>query len=332
MDWRRGFTSEYYVTHVDSSTWRDISPRVEIISGTIKIETSNLLTSADIQCKDYTEDKEQLIRVWLDTRQEGDEAGHTPLFTGYTSSPDRSIEGVKELRTLQCYSVLLPAADVLLPRGWYAPVGIDGTVLVKSLLKVCHCPVDISPVEDDNRTLKQAIIAEDNETNLTMVEKVVSAMMWRMHVDGYGRVHIGPYVDKPVILFDAIDNDVIEPSVSVSYDWFSCPNVLRVVMDENVATAYDQNSDTPMSIQNRGREVWYEETNVILNDNETLQEYAKRRLKELQSVSTTISYDRRFHPDIYPLDVVRLNYPRQDLVGDYYVTSQSIELGWNLLS
>ena len=327
MDWRRGFTAEYYATYVNSSTWRD-GDRLEIIDGSVKRESSNLLTSADIKCKNYDGNSERLIRIWLDTRQEGEESGHVALFTGYTSSPDRNINGVVEHRTMQCYSVLLPASDILLPRGWYAPVGIDGTILIESLLKCTNAPIDISSAEDENRTLKQAIIAEDNETNLSMIEKILDAMVWRMKIDGYGRIHIEPFNKTPISTFNAVDNDVIEPSVSITYDWFSCPNVLRAVMDDSVATARDEDSDTPMSIKNRGREVWYEETDITLNDRETLQEYANRHLKELQRVSTQISYDRRFHPDIYPTDVVTLNYPRQNIVGNYYVTSQNITLGF----
>lgn len=327
MDWRRGFTSEYYATYVDSSTWRD-GGRFEIIEGSVKREASNLLTSADVKCKNFDGTSEKLIRIWLDTQQDGEDAGHVPLFTGYTSSPDRDINGVVEYRTLQCYSVLLPASDILLPRGWYAPIGIDGTIMIESLLKCTNAPLDISPAEDDNRSLKQAIVAEDNETNLSMVTKILDAMNWKMRIDGYGRIYVEPYNLDPVVIFGATDNDVVENSVSVTYDWFSCPNVLRAVMDEAVAVARDEDSDTPMSINNRGREVWYEETDVVLNDRETLQEYAVRHLKELQRVSTKVSYTRRFHPDVYPLDVIQLNYPRQNLAGRYYVSSQSITLGF----
>ena len=167
-----------------------------------------------------------------------------------------------------------------------------------------------------------------SETNLSMAQKILAAMNWKMKIDGYGKIYIEPYDINPLTVFNADDNDVIEPSLTVVYDWFSCPNVLRVVMDNDVATAYDQDSDTSMSIQNRGREIWYEETDAVLNDRETLQEYAERRLAELQRVSMQINYDRRFHPDIYPLDVISLNYPRQNLVGKYYILSQSISLAY----
>ncbi len=68
---------------------------------------------------------------------------------------------------------------------------------------------------------------------------------------------------------------------------------------------------------------------VDLNIGETLEAYANRRLKELQRVSETISYQRRYCPDLYPTDVVFLSYPAQDLKGNYMISSQSITLGFN---
>lgn len=328
MDWRRGYSAEYYMTLVDPKTLRD-TKRFELTGGTIKLESSNLLTSADLNCVNYRETSEKLIRVWLDTSQRGEEGSHIPLFTGYTSSPDRNIEGSKETQKLQCYSVLLPASDILLPRGWYAPVEIDGVSVIKMLLAPTKFNIDVAPIQDKNRNLSSAIIAEDGETNLTMVEKILSIINWRMWISGDGVIHIGPYDPEPTVQFDAVANDIVETSLTVSYDWFNCPNVVRVIQDDEYAIARDIDSDTPMSIRNRGREVWYEESDCNLNDGETLQEYANRTLTELQRVSTTISYDRRFVPDIYPLNVIRMNFPKQGITGRYMITSQSIELGYN---
>ncbi len=328
MDWRRGYSAMYYMTLVDPKTLRDTT-RFELTGGTIKLESTGLLTSADLDCVNYRETSEKIIRVWLDAYQLGEDGGHTPLFTGYTSSPDRNINGSKETQTLQCYSVLLPASDVLLPRGWYAPIDIDGLNIIRTLLGVTKFPIEISNTLDKNRNLSSAIIAEDGETHLSMVEKILNVINWRMWIKGDGTICLAPYDKNPVNTFDAVINDVVETNLTVSYDWFNCPNVVRVVMDDEYAIARDIDSDTPMSMKNRGREVWYEETNCILNDGETLQEYANRALSELQRVSKTINYDRRFIPDIYPLDIIRMNFPKQDIIGNFMITSQNINLGYN---
>lgn len=331
MDWRKGYTARYYLSFVDINTWRDTG-LLDITGGTIKHELTGLRDSADVDCVNYKRNKEELIRVWLDADQEGyAEDSHTPLFTGYAVSPARQIHGYHETETLQCYSVLLPASDIYLPRGWYAPVDMSAIILIKQLLLPTKTEVVVHEMKKNQNggQISRSVIAESGETNLSMVEKLLEIMNWRMWLDGFGRVHIAEYEAKPVMSFDSIHNDIIEPELSITRDWFDCPNVIRVIMDDQSAEAYDMDSDTPMSIKNRGREVWAEEENVDLNVGETLQEYANRRLKELQMVSETISYQRRFHPDLYPTDVVFLSYPAQELKGNYMISSQSITLGFN---
>lgn len=119
MDWYKGFSSSYYISVLDRSTWRDLR-RIEITGGTIKREDSELRESADIDCVNYSETTEQIIRVWLDARQNGG-SSHIPLFTGLATSPGKTINGRLVTNTIECYSVLKIAQDMLLPRGWYAP-------------------------------------------------------------------------------------------------------------------------------------------------------------------------------------------------------------------
>lgn len=326
MDWRNGFTARYYATVVDPGSWRD-GERIELTGGSVRKTYTDLRESADLNCRNYSETKEQLIRVWLDARQSSN-SSHIALFTGYSTAPDRTINGVRETKTLQCYSVLKPARDILLPRGWYAPVETDGVKLVRDLLKVTGAPVTIDEQHLDGRKLKQAIIAESNENNMSMIEKILLAINWRLRINGLGEISVEPYNPDPVAIFDSIWNDIVEPSITEKNDWYACPNCIRVVFGEETATWKDEESDTPMSISGRGREVWVEEANCILNDKETILEYAKRRLKEYQQLATTANYTRRFASDIVPTDVISLNYPVYGLTGDYMVTSQTINLGY----
>lgn len=324
MDWSKGFSSRYYISVVDRTTLRDLS-RIEITGGTIKRESGDLRESADIECINYSETTEQIVRVWLDTKQNGN-YGHTPLFTGIATSPGRNINGRLVTNTVECYSILKIAQDMLLQRGWYAPKGINGGELIRDLLSVL--PVDIY-VEENSPGLKTAIIAEDGENRLSMTDKILDLMEWRMTLDGYGNIYIRPYDKNSIATFSSLENDVLEPSLTVTYDWYECPNVYRAVLDDSYAVARDDNPNSPLSTINRNREVWFEDSSVYLQENETLAEYAERMLKLAQRVSTTVSYDRRFNPDVYVSDVVKLNYPAQNINGDYLVTSQTITLGFN---
>jgi hypothetical protein len=130
-----------------------------------------------------------------------------------------------------------------------------------------------------------------------------------------------------VAAFDPNYNDVIETQIDVALDWYAAPNVLMCTDEDMTAIARDDSRKSPLSTVNRGREVWAFESNCDRGDNESIAEYASRRLAELQQVELSAEYDRRFMPGVLPGDLVRLCYPEQGLDGIFAVDTQSIELG-----
>lgn len=324
MNWKTGYSAAYYMTTVDPVTWRDTG-RIEIRSGSINRISDGLRESAAVGCVNYGDMVEQWVRIWLEAKQEGDSA-RVPLFTGLATSPADNYEGESKDNDLQLYSVLKTADDVALLRGWYAPAGMNGAAVIKDLLSVLPAPVIIAA---DAPTLSDHIIAEDNETRLTMTEKILKAINWRLKISGDGTVHIEPKPAEPVITFDPMENDVIEKSIIVKADLFNCPNVFMAIDNDLTAIARDDSPSSPLSTVNRGREVWKVEGSCDLADNETIEQYAVRRLKEDQKIQKTASYTRRYFPDIYPGDVIRMHYPVQGLEGDFTVSSQSIELAYS---
>ena len=326
MEWSVGYTSRYYLSIVDWDTMNDIN-RIEITNGTIKRSLTDLRESADVDCEAQLDNsKEHIIRIWLDTTQEGS-SSHIPLFTGIAACPKDKYNGRNKKNSLECYSMLKIASDVMLPRGWYAPVEIDSGIMLKELLSCIKVPINIA---DNTPKLSQAIIAEQGETKLSMANKILDSMgKWRLRLDGFGSIYIEPLPQDPMVTFDAVNNDVIETSIEISYDWYNTPNILRCTMDDVYAVARDDDGASPMSIQNRGREVWMEDNDVQLSMNESLSEYAIRMLKYYQQSSMELSYTRRFHPSVYPSDIVRIIYPEQGINGTFLVSDQSIELGYN---
>ena len=321
MDWSKGFSASYYATFVDKASWRDIE-KFDILGGDINRSVSSLIEAASIDTREEF-DNERWIRVYLDTRQNGD-AGHVALFTGLAIPPKTEIDGNIKTYALECYSVLKPAEDVLLERGYFVPKRINGGEMIVELLKVTPAPVVIDSVTP--RT-KDVIVAESGETHLSMVYKILKAINRRLRIDGDGTVHITLNATEAAVSFSALDNDAIEPKLTLTHDWFNCPNVFRAINGDASAVARDEREDSILSIQNRGREVWMEETSVNLADDEGVAEYADRRLAEEQARAYDASYSRRYHPDITVTDYVGLRYPGQGLDGVYKVTSQHIKLG-----
>ena len=324
MDWQKGYSASFYVKEVDPVTWRDKNT-INITGGVVKRTLTGLRNSASIDCLADLGGIEKWVRIYMDVRQNG-EYGHEAIFTGIAASPKRKAFASRNERSPDCYSVLKPADDVMLTRGWFALAGTNGGDVIKNLLSVTPAPVVVA---DNAPVLETTIIAEDSETHLSMVDKILSAINWRIDIQGDGIINVKPYSAVPVERFDPSNNDVIEVPISITEDWYSAPNVYMAVSDDMTGIARDDNPDSPLSVKNRGREVWMTESGVSLSVNETIAEYAARQLKSAQRVRKKADYDRRFMPHVRVGDVVNLHYPAQDLDGRFLVSNQSIKLGYH---
>ena len=323
IDWSRGYSASYYAEKVDPATWRDVGV-IEITDGTIKRENEGKRQSADINCINCQIPIEQWIRVYMDIEQAGSSA-HIPLFTGLATTPDNDMNGALSKNTLACYSVLKPAEDIGLERGWYAMAGANAGDIIKDLLFASPAPVEI---EDSIPSLFETIVAEDNETCLSMLDKVLDAIGWRLRIDGDGTIRILPPASEAVASFDPIEHDVIEPNIKINQDWSACPNVYVAVSSSGeTGIARDDDPSSPLSTISRGREVWMRKSGVTLADNESIVEYAARMLREAQRAELIASYTRRYVPEVMPGDLIGLKYPEQGLNGLFEAGSQSVELG-----
>lgn len=325
IDWSKGFSARYYATVVDPQTWRDIST-INISDGSIQLTNNALRESASISCRQFDSDTEYWIRVYLDARQNAGGSELVPLFTGLTSVPDQNYNGRKRSDSVQCYSTLKPAEDVLLPLGYYVQAGTNGAVAVRELLEtVTPAPVII---DGESEALSQTLVAEMDESHLSMADYILQTIGWRIRIGGDGQIVICEYPSEPDVLFSADAYDVVEMDISVKNNWYDCPNVFRAINDDMTAIARDNDPDSRFSIQNRGREIWKSESGCALNEGESLAQYAQRRLKEEQLVGYSLDYGRRFHPDIRPTDLVDIYYPEQGVNGVFEIESQTITLGY----
>lgn len=317
MNWKKGYSASFLAMRVNPKTWQDLE-EIKILDGSIsRDDSSDLLESASVTMTEAI--GEIWVRIYLVARQNG-EAARVPLFTGLTSEPTRMIRGNHESYDVECYSVLKPCADKMLPLGWYAPYGGDGIEIIADLLKNCGIKVNS---EFGGYYLATNIVAESGETYLTMAKKVAKAINWQIRPNGLGEVSILPYSNEVKARFDG-ENDVVEPAVEDSQDWFSCPNVLRVTSENKTAIFKDEDIKSPLSIPNRGREIWKEE-NVTLPVGVSLGDYAMLRLKELQKPLRILKYSRRYDPDVNIGDLVSIGYPGID--GTFRVGSQNVQIG-----
>lgn len=324
MDWNQGIASSCHVGIVDRDTWLD-TDSIPIMDGRIARSEDGILHTADITCRQFPVGKEILIRIWEIAMQNG-ESNRVAVFTGFATAPQTEIDGRIKKYPLKCYSVLQAADDMLLPLGWYAPVGVDVGLIIKELLSVTHAPIE---VKGEIKTLKEAVVSEDNETRLSMAHKILDAAGKRLRLDGMGCITIEDMPTLAVAKYDPNDADAIEPQVTIDDDWYKCPNVFRAVNGNTTAIAKDE-SDSILSISQRGREVWMGESSSDYTEDETLSRYALRRLQEEQERAFSVKYDRRYNPDVFAGDLVWLNYPLQGIQGVFRVKSQTVNLGYGL--
>ena len=321
MDYTRGYKASFYAMLLDPVTWLEIE-RIELISGSISRSNGGLEQTASLTVRDFDQTQEHWIRVYMDATQEAD-VDHVALFTGLVSAPKENVEGSVATHELECYSVLEPL-DVPLLLGEYIPYGMNAGTAIKRLLKPTPAPVDIAPGAP---ALEDYIVAEENETNVTMIQKVLDTIGWQMVIEGDGTIEVRPRPETVAASFSAIGMDVIEKTLSKTRDWFKTPNVFRATSGDMVAVARDDDPESPLSTVSRGREVTSEETDVTLTSDEGLAEYAKRKLKEEQQIVESADYTRRFIPGVMVGDRVDINYDH--LQGEYEVISQNISLTYN---
>ena len=317
MDWSKGYSAGYYLTIVDPATWRDLRI-IDIISGSVTKTNDSMKESADIELTENL--GETWIRVWVDARQ-NEAGGREAIFTGLLQCPETIWDGSRKNYAAECYSVLKAADDVKLQRGWYVLAEQNGAEQAARLLSIGPAPVSF---DEGAPLLSDSIIAEDGETHLTMAQKILQAMGWRIRISGDGSIRICADDTEERIILDPQINDIVEPAITDKQDLYSCPNVLQVTCGDLTFTAIDEES-----VQNRGRQIWATESISSLSDGESISDYTWRRLRELQSPARTVKYSRSFVPDIVPGDAVRLNFPEQGIDGIYKVDRQQISLEYN---
>lgn len=316
MEWDKGFSASFYASVVDAAAWVEVD-RIEITDGRIARSTADLKESAEIGCVDYNTSQELWLRINMDVEQDGN-AAHIPLFTGLAAAPGRDINGNLITNRVQCYSVLKPAQDILLPRGWYAAKGTRSGDLIADLLSVTPAP---KTVAKGSPKLPAYIVAESGESHLSMVLKILNAIGWRLRIEGDGTIGIMPQPNNIAVSFSAQENDCLEPRITTKFDWYECPNVYRAISGNKCAEVYDK-----AAIRERGREIWMEDRSPAFNGAESITQYAKRKLDEHQYAAYTVNYDRRYHPDVKVGDIIELHYPAQNIDNIFRVTTQSINL------
>lgn len=315
-DWLRSMqqTFEYYI--VDPNTWKDVKKINSVLSCSITRDSdSETLGSATI---DVTESLgEAYIRAYLITNQNDVKERH-PLGTFLVQTPSSNFNGKITNISLDAYTPLLELKEKMPMIGYTIQKSKNIMDMVYDIVRDnVRAPVVKTTKED---TLKYDFVANIDDTWMSFTTDLLANANYRFDLDELGRILFAPKqtaeVLQPIWEYNDSNSSILYPEITLDNDIYGIPNVIEVIYsngdDKFYSVVKNDDPNSPLSIQNRGREILYRETNPNLVGNATqmqIDKYAERLLKELSSIECTVTYTHGYCP-VRVGDCVRLNYER----------------------
>lgn len=337
-DWQSSMeqTFEFYV--VDPGTWKDTRKLNNVTSCTINRDAeAETLGSATI---DVTESVgECYIRVYLVTVQNGIRERH-PLGTFLVQTPSSSFDGRLRSVSMDAYTPLIELKENPPPIGYTVLRELKHDVktnIMDTAYEICREHVRAPVVEAKCDTLLyNDFVANTNDTWLSFVTDFISNAKYNLELDELGRVLFAPKQEtaslSAIWTYEDGANSIMYPDIDMDHDLYGVPNVVEVVYSKNGETFYarvvNDDSNSPTSTVNRGREIVYRTTDPGLSgipSQEIIDEYAVQLLKELSTVEYSVRYTHGYCGTRLG-DCVRINYKRAGITDvKAKIVSQSIK-------
>lgn len=323
-------TFEYYI--VDPSTWKDRKRVDNVISSTINRDLSaETLGSASINITESL--GECYIRIYLVTIQNGVREKH-PLGTFLVQTPSYGFDGKIRNVTMDAYTPLLELKENQPPLGYFIPKDTNILNMAYRLVRE-NARAPVVETTSDNK-LYVNFIANSDDTWISFVNDLLSNIDYSLYLDDVGRVLFTPNQElntlQPIWTYDDSNSSILYPDLNIEHDLYGIPNVVEVVYSNGgqfyYARAINDDPSSMVSVRNRGREITRRISDPALSstpDQNEVQQYAERVLRELSSIEYTVSYTHGYCP-VRIGDCVRLNYAKAGLQGvNAKVISQSIK-------
>lgn len=330
-DWTSSMTQTYEYYIVDPVSWKDVRPINNVKSCKItRDDDSETLGSATIEADEMT--GEHYVRVYLVTVQNGITERH-PLGTYLVQTPSSEFDGKTLSVSMDAYTPLIELKENPPPLGYSIAKNSNALDQAYAIVREqARAPV----VRTTNSTeLYSDFVSNTSDTWLTFTRDLLAYAKHKFALDELGRILFAPDQElaslQPIFTFDDGNSSILHPSVSMEHDLYGIPNVVEVIYstgsDVYYARVVNDDSNSPTSTVNRGREIIHRVTNpdlVGIGLENQVQEYAEQLLKTLSSVEYSVSYTHGYC-GVRVGDCVRLNYKAAGLKDiKAKVVSQSI--------
>lgn len=332
-DWTKSMEQTYEYYEVDPATWTDHKQITNVISSSVKRDSSND-TGGSASFKVDSDLGELYIRTYLVTTQYRITERH-PLGTHLCQTTGEGFDGKTKSITLDAYTPLLELKDNRPPIGYSLAKG-DNILDVATSIVTENCRAPVIGGSSD-KTLPTPFVSDLNDTWFTFLSDLLACAGYFMDCDEMGRVMFVPYQDtnslQPVWKFDDDNSSILQPDFDIDRDLYGIPNVLEVVYTKDDGTyiyskVENNDPDSPISTVNRGRRVVERISDPELYGSTPTQVqldgYAKQKLRDLSSLEYTVTYTHGYCP-VRVGDCVLLNYERAGIRNTRAkVTRQSI--------
>ena len=328
IDWTKSMKQTYEFYVVDPVSWKDKTPLRCVKTCSIDRDSeSETLGSASL---DVTETLDECyVRIYLVAIQNGI-TYKFPLGTFLVQTPSYSFDGKVKNVTADAYTPLIELKEKQPPLGYYLEKNrniIDSAYLI--IRENARAPVVKTSCSTN---LYDNFIADVDDTWLNYSSDLIANAKYTLDVDELGRILFSPEQDtaslQPVWTYDDNNSSILYSDASIERDLYGIPNVVEVIYSTSKRSyqsiVKNENEDSPVSIQKRGREIVQRVTDPNLNgigsevgvdniDDEVIQQmvddYAKQLLRNLSCLEYSITYKHGYCP-VRLFDCVRLNYKR----------------------
>lgn len=333
-DWTKSMEQSYEYYTVEPTTLADLKRLDTVTSASFSRDSeTETLGSATIDVTDST--GESYVRCYLKTIQNGVTEKH-PLGTVLVQTPSSSFNGKIMNVSMDAYTPLIELKEKRPPLGYTIR---KGTRIMDAAYRIirenARAPVNaIEPtfvtnsdgeLVDESPTLQYDFVANTDDTWLSFVIDLIANARYELSLDEMGHILFSPIRDieslQPIWTYDDGNSSILLPELTMSHDMYGIPNVVEIIYsygsDCKTAIAKNEDPNSPISIQNRGREIVYRDTQPSLAGYVTqnqIQDYAERLLRSLSTIEYTISYTHAYCP-VRIGDCVRLDYAKAGING-----------------
>jgi len=319
---------------VDPATWKNTSQINTIISCSINNDLNNdLISTASIECEE--ELGECYVRVYLKCVQDGVTYSF-PFGTYLAQSPETTFDGRYQKISVDAYSPLIELKDSKPPFG-YAALSGDNIMDLAGQLVSEHVRCPVVKVTGCETTLNSNFVSDfENDTYYSFVHDIIANANYHFSLDELGRILFAPDQKvsalRPVWTFNDGNSSILYPDISRSRDLYGIPNVVEVLCSYGSGykfyRAENHESNSPVSIENRGREIIHRVNNpptLVSPSDAEIKHYAEKLLESLTKEESTITYKHGYCGTSIGR-AVRLNYERAGIKNVIaMVVSQTIE-------